>query len=258
MAIAVPRYSTLSDAIQRVHTGEVKFPSDPDLWAALLAAIPLTPGSQEPPLFALEDSATKDAFNVNQQFLRDFIERWEDERSHVVTVRSSIGLRTFRAGQRFWDFVVLSHAQAKFKGDYEGESSEIVATSNLAAHNELRMSLVAWTQLVERWNDRNTPRAGIDPLPMVSVEEPREDGVNQRQRAHAIADPSTIVEDDDLRAMEARARRRERGSRYWTHFMNHWELLVAQHRNYLVNAAPAVASAVPPPPVHRPARAVSP
>lgn len=253
MSIPVPRYSTLTDVIQRVQNAEVAVPADKQLWAALLAAIRTGAGAQDPPLYLLEDSVSGESFTVNQHFARDFIERYEDERTHIITLSFPAGLRTFRAGQRFWDFLLTCYEQismdASTKEMSELQSGKLTVTSNLLPENAMTFSRRTWVQVVETWNRRNGPtRKGMkwsQGMPVGLAEEDGDDeadtlcpsasrsGGATRPRSGAVIDPLTTLDDTELLEIMNRYNTRKEGSRYWQHFMKHWKLLQAQYRNYL-------------------------
>jgi hypothetical protein len=248
MPIPVPRYSTLTDVVQRLESNEVSFPSDKQLWAALLAAVPTSPGAQDPPLYLLEDTTTGESFTANQHFVRDFIERFEDERTHVVTLTFPAGLRTFRAGQRFWDFLVACHDQLALdpvaKEASELKVGQLNVTSNLLPDVSLVLSRVAWAQIVETWNSRNGPKTGqtewsLGPTPGTSSKvrgvETDADGLPMatRPRSAAVLDPMTTVDDLDLAALMRGPKDGGGKGRYWQRFMKHWHVLQAEYRNYL-------------------------
>jgi hypothetical protein len=98
------------------------FPSDPAFWQALLKAVESdTATSQVPPLYILNEGTTGESLYVNQTFAHAFVESWEDNSIHSITVQplGTIGtggglgkeganglLRTFRAPSEFWNFLV--------------------------------------------------------------------------------------------------------------------------------------------------------
>jgi hypothetical protein len=176
LLLPVPRCSTLTDTLRRTKQRDTQFPADADLWAAIIRAIPVTPGAQDPPLYALENSATGDTFTANAPFVRDFIEHWEETRTHTVTVAAAGTLRTFRAGSRFWDFArTWAREQARHGASAAADgatplhglepqphgsaglpphlaTAEASVTSSLAPKDPLALTLLAWCHLVHAWN----------------------------------------------------------------------------------------------------------
>jgi hypothetical protein len=182
--IPVPRCTTLTDSLHRLRGQELQVPSNPELWEALVAAIPNTPGAQDPPLYALQDSITGDTFTANEQFVRDFIESWEEEKTHIITVAVGNTLRTFRGGARFWEFARLWSQQVAMLGSRASAAYFAKQQQQMHSHNgtmaesgpyvpahlahaethivssqnprdKISMTLTAWSNLVTQWNRRS-------------------------------------------------------------------------------------------------------
>lgn len=236
MSIAIPRCTTLTDVIQRASGTEVAFPTNPAMWKSLLQAIPTTPGSQQPPLYVLEDSRTGESFVANQLFVRDFIERWSDDETHTVTVNFQGGLRTFRASTQFWDHVVAFGKLREHELPSKSTSGLFAATaaqaqlysvtSSLEVGFNVQVTADTWNELVEMWNRVNQPRGkqwifGATQTPLnqarrrkVQVAEDLSEEMNldaksrldetddidveTRPRSGAIIDPETAFDERDF------------------------------------------------------------
>ena len=168
--LPLPRCSTLTDVVQRNTGRDLAFPSHPDFWHALLLAVQTTPGSQQPPRFVLEDTTRREAISANQQFVKEFIERWEDDEIITVTLRSAAAapgtgtVRTFRTGPKFYRQCVLYHKLALQSRPALTSSRQrqllimsattVTATSVAASDIDRELDFMPdeWVQVVTAWN----------------------------------------------------------------------------------------------------------
>jgi hypothetical protein len=240
MLIPVPRFSTVTDVVHHHPRGtELSLPSDPALWAALLAAIHNSPSeAQAPPLFVLEDAASNESFTINQNFFRAFIEAWDEDRTHVVTVSHvDGGVRTFRSAQRFWRFLATCAEQAVFEYRTAGSlpalaRDGLTIVSNLQPAAPVRLLPDTWARVVDHWNQMNEQTSsaaaggsaarphdavlvpdtltGLIPVSDKPAADDEYDaggayeGERRRPRSHAVIDPSTTVDDAQLEAIARR------------------------------------------------------
>ena len=249
MPLTVPSGVTAAEIVRYAATASpalspsaLTFPSSPLFWAQLLKAMRENrEEAQRMPLFVVYDEAHKESVKVSRAFFRDFVEEYETERTHIVTVTAPDSVVTFRAVDAFWNHAELAARSCSLSTAADDPACGrgiVTVRSNLRADsvdNILVMSRDAWDDCVASWNGKHqrvpqkaSASSSDDLRALLS---PTQAAMNMpRARANATIDPFTTK----AAAEEFVARStRVHGSRYYSYFMKHWKVLCAQNRNYL-------------------------